>query len=69
MSDTVRSAMFAFNKKREFREFTSETPLTALLPFFDLHSAAVVTDNVAGVRQVRHVVTKIDLVAFLAAMQ
>lgn len=54
------------NKKREFTEITVDTPLSALTRFFERNSAAVVTQRTeSGVKAV-HVVTKVDLLAFLA---
>lgn len=54
------------NSKRKFAEITVDTPLSALNRFFEHNSAAVVTERTAdGVKAV-HVVTKVDLLSFLA---
>lgn len=63
---TPSSAHAHKKKKREFIEITVDTPLSALNRFFEKNSAAVVTERTdAGVKAV-HVVTKVDLLAFLA---
>ena len=65
LSDSVSKAMIKFTKSATFTEVTSDTLLESLEKFFEVHSLAVVTEKVDGEIQVRSVVTKIDLLAFL----
>lgn len=52
--------------KRRFDEITLETPLSALSRFFEHNSAGVVTEKREdGGLGVKHVVTKVDLLAYL----
>jgi cystathionine beta-synthase len=56
-------------KKRSFVDITVDTPLAALNRFFEHNSAAVVTERTTdGVKAV-HVVTKVDLLTYLARNQ
>lgn len=66
-SDDVGLATPAqLHPKRNFVEITVDTPLSALNRFFEHNSAAVVTERTAdGVKPV-HVVTKVDLLTYLA---
>lgn len=53
--------------KKSFAEITVETPLSALQRFFEHKSSAVVTERDAnGAVKPVHVVTKVDLLAYLA---
>ncbi|ANB14196.1 cystathionine beta-synthase CYS4 [Sugiyamaella lignohabitans] len=54
-------------KSRKFSEITVDTPLSALNHFFEHNSAAVVTERTAdhSVKAV-HIVTKVDLLTYLA---
>ncbi|KAI8809653.1 tryptophan synthase beta subunit-like PLP-dependent enzyme [Cladochytrium replicatum] len=54
--------MFTF-KRTKFVEITEDTPLDSLTKFFDKHSFAVVTEK--GDVAVKHVVTKVDILAHL----
>lgn len=52
--------------KRDFAEITVDTPLSALSRFFEHNSSAVVTERTEnGVKPV-HIVTKVDLLSYLA---
>ena len=52
--------------KRKFEEITLDTPLSALSHFFEHNSAGIVTERVQGAGlQVKHVVTKVDLLGYL----
>lgn len=52
--------------KRKFEEITLDTPLSALSRFFEHNSSGVVTERREdGGLGVRHVVTKVDLLAYL----
>lgn len=52
--------------KRKFEEITLDTPLSALSRFFEHNSAGVVTERREdGGLGVKHVVTKVDLLAYL----
>jgi len=53
-------------KKRSFEEITLDTPLDTLTRFFEHNSAAVVTEkSPEGGYKPIHVVTKVDLLAYL----
>lgn len=53
-------------RKRRFEEITLDTPLSALSRFFEHNSAGVVTEKGKdGGLAVKHVVTKVDLLAYL----
>ncbi|KAI8579824.1 hypothetical protein K450DRAFT_240521 [Umbelopsis ramanniana AG] len=63
----VEDVMFHFdNHSSDFKEITDETPLDTLTRFFENHSSAVVTQNVNGKAEVKHIVTKVDLLSYLA---
>ncbi|KAI9101740.1 tryptophan synthase beta subunit-like PLP-dependent enzyme [Phlyctochytrium arcticum] len=62
LSDPVSNAMFHFKQQQKFTVITADTPLDSLSRFFENNSAAVVTE---GDWAVRHVVTKVDLLAHL----
>ncbi|RPA96899.1 cystathionine beta-synthase [Choiromyces venosus 120613-1] len=52
--------------KRKFEEITLDTPLSALSHFFEHNSAGIVTErSKEGGFQVKHVVTKVDLLGYL----
>jgi cystathionine beta-synthase len=58
----VSNVMFHFTKgSKKFEEITENTPLDQLTRFFEHHSSALVTDG----QKVKHVVTKVDLLAYL----
>ena len=66
LTDTVGKVMFNFNQQNKFTEITVDTPLESLSKFFENHSNAVVTEKGAdGGLVVKHVVTKVDLLAWL----
>ncbi|KAI9351985.1 tryptophan synthase beta subunit-like PLP-dependent enzyme [Obelidium mucronatum] len=66
LQSPVSSVMTRFAKTNaKFTEVTAETKLESLDSFFNTNHSAIVTETVAGERQVRHVVTKVDLLAFL----
>lgn len=63
----VSDVMFHFdNHSKTFKEITSDTPLDTLTRFFETHSSAIVTQNVNGKAEVKHIVTKVDLLSYLA---
>jgi cystathionine beta-synthase len=59
------AAMFTFSKSKKFVEFTPASPLSSLSRFFETHSSALVTRASSAGAVVMHVVTKIDLLAYL----
>ncbi|KAJ3159544.1 hypothetical protein HDU86_001553 [Geranomyces michiganensis] len=61
LSDPVADAMFHFAQKKKFVNITLDTNLESLSRFFENNSSAVVTEG----PNVRHVVTKVDLLSFL----
>ncbi|KAI8915336.1 tryptophan synthase beta subunit-like PLP-dependent enzyme [Powellomyces hirtus] len=65
LDESVAKAMFHFAQKKKFTEITTETPLDSLSKFFENNSSAVVTEGPASAHIVRHVVTKVDLLAYL----
>ncbi|CAM0137187.1 cystathionine beta-synthase [Umbelopsis sp. WA50703] len=63
----VSQVMFHFdNHSKTYMEITVNTPLDTLTRFFENHSSAVVTENIDGKAKVKHVVTKLDLLTYLA---
>ncbi|CAN6675055.1 hypothetical protein TRVA0_082S00210 [Trichomonascus vanleenenianus] len=52
-------------KRRGFVHITKDTPLSALNRFFEHNSAAIVCEKTADGLKALHVVTKVDLLAFL----
>lgn len=56
------------NKKphKDFAEITVDTPLSALSRFFEHKSSAIVTERDGSTLKPVHVVTKVDLLAYLA---
>lgn len=57
----------AVTKKRfKFVEITKDTPLELLTAFFEQNSAAIVTERTADGLKAIHVVTKVDLLTYLA---
>ncbi|KAJ3107141.1 hypothetical protein HDU97_004834 [Phlyctochytrium planicorne] len=65
VTDPASKAMFKFSKAKKFVEVTSSTKLETMDAFFNKHPFAVVTEAVNGEHQVRHIVTKVDLLSFL----
>ncbi|KAJ3068285.1 hypothetical protein HDU98_008581 [Podochytrium sp. JEL0797] len=66
LASPVSAVMTHFAKTNaKFAEVTSATKLDSLDAFFNKNYSAIVTENVDGERQVRHVVTKVDLLHFL----
>lgn len=65
LEDPVSKIMFRFDKTKHFMEITVDMPLKDLSKFFDSNSSAVVTEREGDKMIVKHVVTKIDLVAFM----
>lgn len=53
-------------QRRKFAEITESTPLDALNKFFETNSAAIVTERTSEGLRAKHVVTKVDLLAYLA---
>ncbi|CAO3684677.1 unnamed protein product [Umbelopsis vinacea] len=67
LESPVSAVMFHFdNHSKTFKEITEDTPLDTLTRFFETHSSAVVTDSSNGKAEVKHIVTKVDLLSFLA---
>lgn len=66
---SVKDVMFHFQTAgpHQFQEITVDTPVDTLTRFFENHSSAVVTERDAKTNElkVRHVVTKVDLLAYL----
>ncbi|KAI3655919.1 hypothetical protein MP638_002868 [Amoeboaphelidium occidentale] len=69
ITDPVTNVMFRFDKTKSFTEITQDTLLKDLSKFFDHNSAGVVTETNGENMTVKHVVTKIDLVKFMAKKQ
>ncbi|KAI9207190.1 tryptophan synthase beta subunit-like PLP-dependent enzyme [Polychytrium aggregatum] len=76
LDSSVSETLFSFfnqsgasssSKSHKYIEITPETPLESLSHFFEKHSSAVVTEQTgaSGDFEVRHVVTKVDLLAYL----
>ncbi|KAJ3024881.1 UNVERIFIED_CONTAM: hypothetical protein HDU68_007688 [Siphonaria sp. JEL0065] len=66
LQSPVSSVMTRFAKTNaKFTEVTADTKLDSLDSFFNSNYSAIVTETVGGERQVRHVVTKVDLLAYL----
>ncbi|KAI8610227.1 hypothetical protein BC830DRAFT_1146763 [Chytriomyces sp. MP71] len=65
LQSEVGASMIHFPKSKKFDEVTVNTPLESLDTFFNTNYAAIVTETINGERLVRHVVTKVDLLAFL----
>ncbi|RUP50436.1 cystathionine beta-synthase [Jimgerdemannia flammicorona] len=64
----VSELMFHFQtEKHSFQEITVETPIDTLTRFFETNSSAVITERekITGELRVKHVVTKVDLLAYL----
>jgi len=69
-NDSVSGAMFHFNMKRQFKEFTMETPLKDLEKFFETDSAAFITvKDAEGNSIVKKVVTNVDLLSYIMKTQ
>ncbi|KAJ3114780.1 hypothetical protein HDU96_001669 [Phlyctochytrium bullatum] len=64
-NDPASKAMFKFSKTHKFVEVNQATPLESMDAFFHKYPFAVVTERVGGEHQVRHLVTKVDLLTFL----
>lgn len=66
MSTPVSKLMFHFDlHSKKFEEITVNTPLDQLTRFFETNSSALVTERTDDGVQVKHVVTKVDLLAYL----
>ncbi len=65
--DSIKTPKATNQRKRTFAEITVETPLSALNRFFEHNSAAVVTERTGDSVKPVHVVTKVDLLSFVAA--
>ena len=65
LEDSVTSASYNFKLNKKFVEITLDTPLESLSKFFEGNSSAVVTQRVGDELRVLHVVTKVDLLAYL----
>ncbi|KAI8614540.1 cystathionine beta-synthase [Chytriomyces sp. MP71] len=65
LQSEVGVSMIHFPKSKKFDEVNVNTPLESLDTFFNTNYAAIVTETVNGERLVRHIVTKVDLLAFL----
>jgi cystathionine beta-synthase len=64
-TDPVSAAMYIFNKKRPFVEFTLDTQLASLKKFFEKNHSACITVKENGKLVVKKVVTKVDLLQYL----
>lgn len=53
-------------QRRKFAEITEDTSLDALDKFFETNSAAIVTERTSEGLRAKHVVTKVDLLSYLA---
>jgi len=67
VSDPVMKAMYSSNTKQSFQEITPDTKLSDLQRFFEKNSAAFVTEKEGDVAVVKSVVTKVDLLHYLAS--
>ncbi|KAI7881032.1 cystathionine beta-synthase [Lichtheimia hyalospora FSU 10163] len=66
MTTPVSKLMFHFDlHSKKFEEITVNTPLDQLTRFFENNSSALVTERTDDGVQVKHVVTKVDLLAYL----
>ncbi|KAI9275828.1 cystathionine beta-synthase [Phascolomyces articulosus] len=66
LSSPVSDVMFHFDlHTQKFEEITNDTPLDQLTRFFENHSSALVTSRSEDGLKVKHVVTKVDLLAYL----
>ncbi|KAI8062509.1 cystathionine beta-synthase [Gongronella butleri] len=67
----IGEVMYKFvNSKHKFEEITVDTPLDQLTRFFENNSSALVTEKSAdNTLNVKHVVTKVDLLSFLVRQQ
>ncbi|TPX33877.1 cystathionine beta-synthase [Synchytrium microbalum] len=67
LDDPVSSAMFVWDSKRKFSEISQDTPLDSLQRFFEKHASACVTEKGPdGSHFVKSIVTKVDLLSYLA---
>ncbi|KAI9317762.1 cystathionine beta-synthase [Dichotomocladium elegans] len=66
MSASVSAVMFHFKPQSKFEIITTQTPLDHLTRFFENNSSALVTETTDDGLRVKHVVTKVDLLAYLA---
>ncbi|KAF7729120.1 hypothetical protein EC973_004888 [Apophysomyces ossiformis] len=65
-TSAVSEVMFRFSYgSKKFEEITTETPLDKLTRFFETNSSALVTEKSGDNVQVKHVVTKVDLLSYL----
>ncbi|KAJ3193272.1 hypothetical protein HK101_005104 [Irineochytrium annulatum] len=65
ITDPTGKVKFTFTKKQKFSEITADTPLETMETFFNKNHSAIVTERVNGELRVKHVVTKVDLLAYL----
>ena len=66
LSSPVSDVMFHFDlNTKKYEEITGETPLDQLTRFFETNSSALVTSRSDDGLKVKHVVTKVDLLAYL----
>ncbi|KAG2225171.1 hypothetical protein INT45_009500 [Circinella minor] len=66
LSSPVSDVMFHFDlNTKKYEEITSDTPLDHLTRFFETNSSALVTSRSDDGLKVKHVVTKVDLLAYL----
>ena len=65
LNDPVSLTSFHFQVNKKYVEITLDTPLDSLSKFFEKNSSAVVTEKVGEDYKVLHVVTKVDLLAYL----
>ncbi|KAI7856624.1 cystathionine beta-synthase [Circinella umbellata] len=66
LSSPVSDVMFHFDlNTKKYEEITSDTPLDQLTRFFETNSSALVTSRSDDGLKVKHVVTKVDLLAYL----
>jgi cystathionine beta-synthase len=65
LNDPVSVCSFHFKMNQKYQEITLSTPLASLSKFFEKNSSAVVTEREGDEHKVLHVVTKVDLLAYL----
>ncbi|VVT57596.1 uncharacterized protein SAPINGB_P005774 [Magnusiomyces paraingens] len=62
----IPAAQQKTSQKKTFAEITVDTPLSALSRFFEHKSSAIVTERDGNTHKPVHIVTKVDLLAYLA---
>jgi len=65
LSSPVSDVMYHFPGTAKFEEISIDTPLENLTRFFEHHSSAVVTEKAGDGLKVVHIVTKVDLLAWV----